>query len=284
MKVPVTESITAEHMEEAKERLILARETHLDSLVDRLREDRVRAIIEPLMAGTHTDSEDIYSDNFVYVRDLGLIARNPPLRPANPVYREVMARVLALGIERQIVHDSKPFVQPDGRLDMDKLLHAFAEFWREHGDVLTGSMIYHEVAPQLVLMAFLQRIVNARTLRKEGERSELPERPYRTGFIDREYGIGRGRIDLLIRWPYTDESGERQWQREALELKVWRDKKRDPLDQGLTQLGEYLTRLGLDRGVLVLFDRRSDAVPLKDRIAFGEARSPDGHAITVLRA
>jgi hypothetical protein len=43
--------LTAAHIEEAKEHLILARATHLDSLVARLGEDRVRRIIEPLLAG-----------------------------------------------------------------------------------------------------------------------------------------------------------------------------------------------------------------------------------------
>jgi hypothetical protein len=89
-----------------------------------------------------------------------------------------------------------------------------------------------KLAPQLVLMAFLQRIVNG------------------GGYVDREYGIGRGRIDLLVRWPYTDTAGKRVWQREALELKTWADKKADPLAQGLKQLESYLDRLGLQEGGL----------------------------------
>jgi hypothetical protein len=36
----------------------------------------------------------------------------------------------------------------------------FAAFWRAHEDILTSEVSYHEVAPQLVLMAWLQRIVN----------------------------------------------------------------------------------------------------------------------------
>ena len=257
--------ITADHVEAAKERLILARATHLDSLVARLHEPRVRRIIEPLMAGILAGG-DTYDDDFTYVRDLGLVAPAPPTRPANPIYREVMARALSAGIERRVVQEGSRFVGPDGRLDLDPLLHAFAEFWREHGDVLTGSLTYHEVAPQLVLMAFLQRIING------------------GGFIDREYGVGRGRIDLLLRWPYTDPQGDRQWQREALELKVWRDKKPDPRDQGLAQLDDYLDRLGLDHGVLVLFDRRADAAPLPERIAFAPAHTPAGRPVTILRA
>ena len=40
--------------------------------------------------------------------------------------------------------------------------------------------MYHEVAPQLIFMAFLQRIVNG------------------GGFVDREYGIGMGRVDITL--------------------------------------------------------------------------------------
>jgi hypothetical protein len=266
MNVPPPEPITATHVDQAKERLILARATHLDALVARLHEPRVHRILEPLLAGTLAGG-DSYDDDFAYVRDLGLIAPEPPTRPANPIYREVMARTLATGIEKRVVHEPGRFVQPDGRLDMDALLHAFADFWREHGEVLTGQLAYHEVAPQLVLMAFLQRVVNG------------------GGFIDREYGVGRGRIDLLVRWPCTtDTAGQPQWQREALELKVWRDKKPDPLDQGLAQLDAYLDPLGLDRGTLVLFDRRTDAPPLAERIAFAQAHTPAGRPARILRA
>jgi hypothetical protein len=265
MRIPPPEPITAEHVEQAKERLILARATHLDSLVERLREPRVRRIIEPLMAGT-LEGGDSYDDDFTYVRDLGLIAATAPTRPANPIYREVMARALAAGIEHRITHTSQRFVLPDGRLDMEKLLVAFGEFWREHGEALIGTLAYHEVAPQLVLMAFLQRIVNG------------------GGFIDREYGLGRGRIDLLIRWPFSDASGARQWQHEAVELKVWRDKKADPRERGLAQLDEYLDQLGLDHGVLVLFDRRTDAPPHAERSAFEQATTPTGRTVTILRA
>jgi hypothetical protein len=87
--------ITAEHLDEAKERLIVARATHLDSLVDKLSEPRVCRIIEPLLAGDLPDEDDsTYNDDVGYVRDLGLIAPSRPIRVANPIYREVIVRVL----------------------------------------------------------------------------------------------------------------------------------------------------------------------------------------------
>jgi hypothetical protein len=132
--------------------------------------------------------------------------------------------------------------------------------------VLTSGIVYHEVAPQLVLMGYLQRIVNG------------------GGHVDREYGTGRGHIDLLIRWPYQTPTGKRAEQRHAFELKVWREHESDPLNQGLAQLDGYLDRLSLDTGVLVIFDRRPQAAPIVQRTTFEKATSPSNRAITVLRA
>ncbi|WP_428268026.1 AAA family ATPase [Haliangium sp.] len=268
--------ITAEHVEAAKERLILARATHLDSLVARLHEDRVRRILEPVLAGGYA-GEISYDDDVSYVRDLGLIAASRPLRVANPMYREIIARVLSAQVEDAITPPGARFIGADGRIDMDLVLRSFAEFWRQHGEVLTGTLPYHEVAPQLVLMAYLQSIVNG------------------TGSIDREYGIGRGRIDLCVRWPHPGPGGERRVQREAIELKVWRDRQADPLAQGTAELDDYLDGLGLDTGVLVIFDRRHDrpgaratgdehAGRVPAEVALSRTTSPRGRPITLLRA
>ena len=224
----------------------------------------MRKIIEPLIDGALL-SDDGYDDDVSYVRDLGLVAPGKPVRVANPIYREVILRVLGSSIEDSIETDPRSFIGTDGRLDLERLLQEFASFWREHGDVLTAGASYHEVAPQLVVMAYLQRVVNG------------------GGQIEREYGVGRGRIDLLLRWPYRGASGERLLQREAIEIKVWRPGKPDPLAQGLVQLDAYLGRLGLDSGWLVILDRRAEAAPIEKRTRFEAARTPSGRAVRVLR-
>jgi hypothetical protein len=234
MAVAAPQPITVTHMEEAKDRLIRARATHLDSLAARLTEPRVRRIIEPLIAGSMPEGDPEYNDDVSYVRDLGLVASSKPINIANPIYREVIIRVLS----------------------------EFAAFWAEHSDVLTRGQVYHEAAPQLVFMAFLQRIVNG------------------GGQVDREYGVGRGRIDLLVRKPYGDGQG----QREAVELKVWRPRQADPLDGVLKQLDGYLTRLSLDHGTLVIFDRRAPGEDELVRPEVTEVTSPEGRAVTLLRA
>jgi hypothetical protein len=97
---------------------------------------------------------DPFDDDLRYTCDLGLIAPNLPVRVANPIYHEVIARVLTANAEATVIADPRAFVLPDGRFDMDLLLREFAAFWREHAEVLVSGTVYHEVAPQLVLMGF----------------------------------------------------------------------------------------------------------------------------------
>ncbi len=52
--------ITKEMIAQAKENLILRRDTHLDQLTDKLREDRVKRVLIPILAGSG-DIEKIYS-------------------------------------------------------------------------------------------------------------------------------------------------------------------------------------------------------------------------------
>lgn len=92
LDVPPPEEVTAAHVEQARERLIQTRATHLDSLVDKLSEPRVRRIIEPLVAGTFPEVDLIFNNDLAYARDLGLVTRGWPIRVANPIYQEVISR------------------------------------------------------------------------------------------------------------------------------------------------------------------------------------------------
>jgi len=263
MEVKPPDPITGEHMDTARQRLILARSIHLDSLVSRLNEPRVQRVIEPLLAGTLPDDEGLtFDDDVSYVSDLGLIAAGNPVRVANPIYREVIVRILSRRTEAVVTDDPRRFVVPDGRLDFRMLLESFAAFWIENGDVLASRHNYREAAAQLVFMAYLHRIVDG------------------SGYVNREYGVGTSRIDMQVRKPY----GHHQEQREGIELKAWREGRPDPLPAGLEQLDGYLGRLGLDTGTLIIFDRRPGSAPIHERTIFSEERSPSGRPITLLRA
>ena len=80
--------ITEQAILEAQERLILARVTHLDNLADKLREERVRRVIEPILAGA--DRHAWTAEDVSYACDLGLVAHEADGTPriANPIYAE----------------------------------------------------------------------------------------------------------------------------------------------------------------------------------------------------
>ncbi len=65
--------ITEQAILEAQERLILARVTHLDNLADKLREERVRRVIEPILTGA--DEQAWTTEDVAYACDLGLVAQ-----------------------------------------------------------------------------------------------------------------------------------------------------------------------------------------------------------------
>ena len=257
--------IEARHVEAAKEILIRRRDTHLDSLVARLREARVRRVLEPILTG-EPPTEQIYDDDVSFAIDLGLVARTDlGLQIANPIYREIIPRALTATTEDFVRIDRSRFIASDGSLLWSDLLDGFLEFWLANAEwLLRREKSYPEAAAQLLLMAFLHRVVNGATAGKSAS-------------IDREFAVGSGRIDLLVRWPHEPEV-----QCFAVEIKVWRDRAADPVASGLEQLGRYLDRLGLDTGTLVIFDQRSAAAALPKRCGRTELEH-DGRRIDLLR-
>ena len=252
-----TRPIDADLIAEAKEYLIVERVTHLDQLADKLREERVRRVIEPMLAGTELGA--VPEEDRQYLVDLGLLRRAGAggLVVANPIYREVLPRALASGPQDSLPQISPTWLNPNGTLNPGHLLEAFLAFWRRHGQPLLGSAPYHEIAPHLVLMAFLHRVVNG------------------DGTLEREYAIGSGRMDLCLRYGAVTL---------GVELKVWRDGAPDPLAEGLAQLDGYLDGLGLATGWLVIFDRRADQPPIAQRTTVSVITSPAGRPIEVIRA
>jgi type II secretory pathway predicted ATPase ExeA len=257
LRPDVREPITSEVVDSAARILIERQDTHLDSLSARLREDRVRGVIEPMLAGATLG--DLPRDDQRFVIDLGLVRWTDEggLEVANPIYREVIVRELAQGPRASLPKLRVTWLDPHGRLDPDALSDAFLAFWRQHGDALRRSAPYHEVAAQLVLMAFLHRVVNG------------------GGSIEREYAIGRGRMDLCLRLGDVTL---------AMELKVWGNGRPDPRPDGLAQLDGYLDGLGLATGWLVIFDERSQAEATVVRTRRERARSPAGREINVIHA
>ena len=227
-----SQTITGEMAKTAIQTIILRRDTHIDSLLERLKEERVRKVIEPMIYGE--DIPDFLSDDFQYVTDLGLIKDvDAKVQPANPIYAEVIVRVLSYEAQRKLTLEKPDFTIPrylkNGTIDVNYLLTDFQQFWRENSAIWIEKITYKEAAPHLILQAFLQRVLNG------------------GGYIIRDMAAGTGRLDLGV--VYEDKTY-------PIEIKLWKGDQY--YQKGLEQTARYADVFGCKEAWLVIFDQRTD--------------------------
>lgn len=248
-------------IDEAKETLVRTRPSHLQSLGTRIRDERVRPIIEAVMTGG--DVPALPDDDLDYVRELGLVRYDEDgnLQLANPIYADALPRALATAIQMGMPAVGFSRLDDDGRLDLTHLLTGFLQFWIRYGHRMIGGSPYKEIAAQLVLLTYLHRVANG------------------GGSVSPEFSVLSGRIDLCLR------KGDVSL---GIELKVWRDGRSDPKAEGLAQLDRYLARLSGPGpkipGWLVIFDQRSTQLAVEDRTTAKGITSPAGFEVVVVRA
>ena len=245
------ETITVEDVEAAKEEIIRRRDTHVDSLMERMREPRVRRIVEPLISGDKSDVT-YNDDDYRYITDLGLLrVDRGALVPANPMYAEIIGRYLSRGEQDAMIRSvpETPWVKDDG-LDMPGLMAAFQQFWRENSGADRDIMGYRESVPHLVLMAFLQRVTNG------------------GGHINREMALGTGRLDLCV---------EFRGARYAIEVKTSSNFQGE---KSYAQCAKYLDSLGLAEGWMPIFEKSKDKS--WDEKIYSRDETVDGKTIHVI--
>jgi len=228
--------ITKEMAQQAIHNIILRRGTHLDSLMERLKEKRVQKIIEPLILGDNLAVNRI-SDDYLYTRDLGLIRETGKgvVEPANRIYSEIMIRYLNYTLQEnfktEMPNANLPKYIKAGKIDINTLLKEFQDFWRENSEIWVKKYKknlyqYDEAAPHLVIQAFLQRVING------------------GGDISREMALGMNRCDICIKWK------EQQY---PIELKLYESSK--TAENSLKQILKYMERVRSKEGWVVIFDR-----------------------------
>jgi len=240
--------ISLEDYWQARETLIQSRTTHLDQLTDKLKEARVHRVIAVILAGTNHAIADLPNDDLQYVEDLGLVTRFPMLAIANRIYRETIPRELTYSTQYTLAYQQAWYLTEQRQIDIVKLLTAFQQFFRENADAWIERFDYKEAGPQLLLQAFLQRIING------------------GGRISREYGLGRKHTDLFIEWPISETDGYHgEVQRIVFELKILYQSLQATIEKGIQQTADYADQCGADQAHLLIFDRRSE-VDWQDKI------------------
>ena len=227
-KEDFSKPVTGADMDAAKEGLIRERGTHLDSLMEKVYDPRIRPIVEKMMVGETID-RDVQKENINYAIELGLLVDDRgTITPANPIYTETIGRYLTRGTQDAILSETQENVWvKDGKLDMPALMAAFQDFWRENATPESFvSQNFHEAYPHFVLQAFLQRVVNG------------------GGQIIREMAIGRGRLDLGVVF------GNEKY---AVEVKTAALYAKSP-EKAHDQILKYMDGLGVSEGWLVVAD------------------------------
>jgi hypothetical protein len=228
--IPITYNLA----KQAIQNIILARGTHFDSLMERLKEPRVRNIIQPLILGN--EFVNCNSDDYLYTKDLGLIRDDRgKTEPANPIYAELIVRTLNWSVQKSIEQAYPDYTVPrymkDGKIDIDFLIRDFQKFWRKDSEIWekryeVDLYEYVEAAPHLVMMAFLQRIING------------------GGDVLRDMALGKRRADICAVYDGRIY---------PIELKILQNE--TSRADSISQILDYMDKAGSDAGWLVIFDR-----------------------------
>ncbi|MGF1525737.1 MAG: AAA family ATPase [Candidatus Competibacterales bacterium] len=250
--------ITLDRVEQAKETLIAQGHSHLSQLADRLEEPPVRRVLEAMLTG------DVLADDFQkgdvdYVVELGLVHRggHGALTLANPLYREIIPRILVADLQQGMTEQVHRYVdKSNGRLDVHRLLRGFQQFCRDHSAPWLQRFPYRRAAPLLLLQAFIQRIIDT------------------NGHLEREYGLGRGRTDCLLTWPTYDGV-----QRVVIEMRLVQKSLVASLIEGMEQTRNHMVRCSTKEGHLVVFD--IDPHKTWDEKMFSRREEFKGHTIEV---
>jgi hypothetical protein len=246
--------------------LILQNQTHFHSLAERLKEPRVLRIMDAVVSGADRFHKGVLPDDVRYCTELGLLKPDKggsgSLRPSNPIYQEVIVRILSSGILMKTVPADISSKWTDGiSLDMSGLLQEFQKHWVENGELMASdsrilvsanhanidfgildndagsdplsaadrnvnlASLLSESFCVLVLFSFLQRVLNGGAL------------------IQREFALGRKFADIVATY---------KGKRYPIEVKIKGALSRR---QSLDQLQGYIDRCNATEGWLVVFDR-----------------------------
>jgi hypothetical protein len=243
------ETVTLTHVQEACRQMILARETHLDALAYRMEDPQIRSVMNSLITG-EPNPQLAEGDAFRICLDLGLVVveKGTP-QVANPIYREIIARQLTYSTQLAIPEPEWQWQLADGSLDMDRLLKEFQKFWQRHSEIWEQRANYTEAFPHLLLMAFLQRVING------------------GGQIEREYAAGRGRTDLAVEY-------NGRWYIIEIKIVHYYDTPDTVLEEGMEQVVRYRDRIDATApAYLVIFDRRPETKsnPWAERLRWSQA-------------
>jgi hypothetical protein len=222
---------TIADLENAVQRLIKEQNTNFDSLIKNLNDyEELYQLVKSLVIDAENIPFSIY-DNTISLGVLhGIFVNQGHLAIHNRIYREVLANYMSsMTLTSYLAHGVGPggldAIQ-NNQLDLEKILLKFQAFLREHSSQKDRNFLERE--GRLLFLAFLKPVLNGH------------------GYDFKEPQVSdEKRLDVVITF---------HQHRYLLELKIWRGEAQH--QHGLQQLSNYLDKLNLKEGYLLIFDHR----------------------------
>jgi AAA-like domain len=229
----ITQDWTLNDLEIAVKRLVGESNTNFDSLVKNLEnnENLYQLAYNIAVEGKSVPfniHEPTTNLGALYGILYGIFVNKNGLAIHNKIYKEVMVNYMIAGMTRVQLAKGYDFgggyKNPDNSLNMEAVLTKFQAFMREQYHKKDRDFIERE--GRLIFLAFLKPILNG------------------SGYDFKEVQISEERrLDVTITYFQY---------KYVAELKIWRGAKAHK--EGLAQLLDYLDRLALDKGYLIIFD------------------------------
>jgi hypothetical protein len=254
MEGDATNPITGWHVDQAAEKLKIDMNVHIDSLMARLQEPRVKRVLVPILTGTRHEVQDSALEDCQYCLDIGLIKALPDggYAPANRIYGDVIVRLLTWQFQNGLPKELKGrFVGPKGP-EISELLKDFQIFWSGNSDKMSNRFAYQECDAQFSLFGYMQKALNG------------------TAQLVKEFASGTGFVDVCA-------SYERH--RYPIELKMKSHGYSRPAS--VKQLLAYMDAQRAKEGWLVVFDRDSKK-PWSKKITWETETLPDDAIVHVV--
>lgn len=233
-----TKCLTNADLVAAYRNLVAQQISPVDDPAVRLAEPRVRRVLESVFSSTAAIAAiaSVAESDIQFVRDLGLLADDEPVRIADAFHKALIPRLLAKPALRMSMVDVAACFDEHGKLVLQTALSAFAAFYKTHGVELVAAMPYAKIAEELVFLGFLLQLAEGR------------------GWVDVDYGPGRGRLTMTM--TMASEKSPEEIVDEVFVLVARRKGESGSKKHGMQWLEAALQQAPQASGTLVIVDKR----------------------------
>lgn len=224
-----TKEWTEDDLEHAVRQLVLETNTNFETVIKNLENNaNLYQIVYKMLVEVEFQDYNVHDPNISLGIMLGILKNGRGIKIHNRIYEELIYHYMTsktksnLSLAEYTI--SKDFKLPNNELNMELVLRKFQSFMHEHYSKHDRDFL--ERNGRLVFLAFMKPILNGH------------------GYDFKEAQISEERrLDVTITF-YQHKY--------VAELKIWRGKVAH--EEGLLQLEDYLNRLELTEGYLIIFD------------------------------